>query len=266
MDWRRVKSILIIFMLIINLALLTLLVWRRVSDRHVAARAREEMHALLEGQGLHAPPGVIPDENVSATALEVTRDPAIEQALVAVLIGEVTPENLGGNIITYQGAGGSAGFQTGGEFAVLSEAPILLPAGESVTERIGLLLQGWGGQLPPEQMGDGTVTVTQVVNGLPVWGNGIVVALEGDSVAALSGCWVSGTLATLAQQGMSAGYCLLRYAAEMQEQRTVEEIQLGYYAAAIDPETVQLTPVWRVRFSGEHLFLDALTGDTLDIG
>ena len=262
MDRRQVKSILILFMTIINAALLLLLIGRTLAAKRVSLRAREDLLALLEERGLYIASAALPDESLRAVTLEVTRNPAREAELLETLIGPTEAEDTGGNLIIYRGSGGYAEFRTGGMFRVIPEMPFAIEPGENASRAAERLLLAWGEQLPPKRREGNLLTIAQRVQGLPLWNGEVSFDEQEQGLGEISGRWVLGTPAALtSQQGLSAGMTLLRFSAGLREALTVEDVQLGYVAAAVDPLTVRLTPVWRVSFSEEIRFFNAVTGE-----
>jgi hypothetical protein len=239
MDWCRVKTSLIVFMLLVNLALLGLWGWRVYSAERVRTGARAELVRLLAEQGLEIGEAVLPDERLSAVTLEIPRDPDYERGLVSGLVGAVTAEDAGGNVTDYFRDGARvASFSTGGEFWIQAGEPLQL------TE--------WDGVPLDEQL-----ALRQTVGGLPVWNCEITAA-----AARVEGRWVPGQpYAVRSLPGRNAAFALLKLAQRLEGTHSVRSVELGYIAAAASSETVRLTPVWRVALDDREVLLNAVTGE-----
>lgn len=264
MDWRRVKTILILFMLAVNFALLLLWGTRLYAANSARAKGDEALLSLLWEQGLTAELGVLPDETVMAYTLEIPRDPELERSLVEELLGACEAENTGGNRIAYVSENGEAIFDTGGDLRIRPNEPLPFGEKQDALEAASALLNRWGGQSEPEPRGGG-VSVTQRISGLPLWNGEMRLSQSGRGFTELSGRWVLGApSAVLSQPGHSAGFCLLRFGSN--REHTVLAVELGYASAAVSPEIVRLTPVWRVTMEDGVHFINAVTAGEIDIG
>ena len=121
MNTKKIKTIIIIILLLVDIAFGALLITDKTAERRHASRTLADLSEVMEKNGVAFLPESIP-ENPSLCVLKCGRDLSAEAAIAASLIGECSAQDLGGGLYVYENANGSARFRSNGEFeAVLSD-------------------------------------------------------------------------------------------------------------------------------------------------
>ena len=134
METYRLKNIVILILLLLNLFLLGLTVHLRLQQRHTAQTLAQQLTRLYENSGISLPE----DLDVGAAALTpmtASRSLDDEAALAAYLLGrQVDGEDQGGGIYTYTGDGGAVQFRSSGAFDYAPALPAALGDPETFWE------------------------------------------------------------------------------------------------------------------------------------
>ena len=269
MEWRRLKNVIILILLLLNGFLLVLAVSRRNEAAQYDRKALENTVEVLAGRGIE----VDPDGLTSAgdlPPLSLERDLEAEQKLVRALLDEaVEADNRGGGLYLYQGTLGEVSVRAGGELsASLSDDPVW-DAG-SPEDHAAALLKRMG--VSARQLGVETredrrlVRFRQLWNKTPVFSCEVEFVYENGRLRA-----IQGTLLTAGQGIEEAGEvlslptALLRFldgvTATGDVCSAIRSMEAGY---RIGPQPlsggVRLTAVWLVSSDTADYYLDGATG------
>lgn len=119
MDRYRLKNIIIIILVLVNLSLLASLGFRKTAEQAAHRRVQKEMEELFAADGITLDGTVIPDGTPSMP-ITMVRDSRRERNVAAFFLGEALQnEDQGGGIYSYTGAAGVALFRGDGSFDVV---------------------------------------------------------------------------------------------------------------------------------------------------
>ena len=203
MEWRRLKNIIILILLLLNGFLLVLAVGRRTEAVRYDRAALEQTVEVLAGRGIEVDSDGLPDP-AALPPLSLERDPEAEQKLVSALLDEaVEADNRGGGLYLYQGALGEVSVRAGGELsAVLADSPRWDAA--SPEDHAAALLKKMGVSArrldADTQEGRTFVRFRQVWNQVPVFSCEVEFVYENGRLHA-----VQGTLLTVGQASEETG-------------------------------------------------------------
>ena len=195
MESFRLKNIVILILVLMNLCLLGLLGLRATTGLSAQAEAREQMVQLYAAEGVSLDGDLISGATPPAS-LTLARDTAAEEKLAEFLLGEpLSLSDGGGGVTAYQNANGSAVFRSDGTFDVVIEqgdesAETLCRAFCRAFHYDGLSFSVEGTE--------GTAAALQAYNGAPVVNCAVTFTISGGRVTAVSGTH-------LPQEGQSAG-------------------------------------------------------------
>lgn len=171
MEWPKLKNIIIIMLACVNLFLLILVVHRQWTSKQFSEGAREDAIAVLWETGrIHLDQSILPHE-MTLRPMAITRDPDLEHAQAAALLGELyaTPTDS----MRYEGDKGSAQFFVNGEFsAVFKPGAYPLEGAEPGAFAAELLAaMGYDAEILDRETdgGETAVTVRQRWAGAPVF-------------------------------------------------------------------------------------------------
>lgn len=244
MEAGKLKTIVILILLCVNLAFGGILLSERMDTAVGAAQSRSELAEVMARLGIELDPEIIPAD-VSSVQYSVSRDPEAEEKLVAALLGEADGQDQGGNIRFYENENGWARFRSGGSFEIS-----LAVAGSSLDSR---LRESGLSVVRDEESYVCTTGDARIFNcrfNLSQRAGGIYV----------SGRFLPGTPEPeeTAEKG-DVGTLLLRFHDRMQDAggiyTRIEEIMPGY-VLNVSASSMELTPVWRITTDGGVWYLD----------
>lgn len=269
MEWRRLKNIIILILLVVNGFLLVLVAARRGEAMQYDREALEHTLAALEGRGISVDPANLSPAGDLPT-LGLDRDLEAEKKLAQALLGETAEaDNRGGGLYLYRSGLGEVSIRAGGELSAGlaqdgywhadspdSHAAGLLRAMGIEARQIGLTTQG-------EQT---VVRFRQLRDGVPVFSceaqfvyvDGLLRTIQGTLLP-------PGQAAQDAGETLSLPTALMRFldgnTAAGDVCSSIRSMEAGYRATP-QPLSggVRLTPVWLVSSDTANYYLDGITG------
>ena len=269
MEWRRLKNVIILILLLLNGFLLVLAGTRwREAARYDRAALKDTLE-VLAGRGIEVDPdGLSSAENLLPLSLE--RDPEAERKLVRALLDEaVEPDNRGGGLYLYRGTLGEVSVRAGGELsAELADSPRW--DADSPEDHAAALLKKLGVSarlLDTEPREDRMVVrFRQMWNKVPVFSCEVEFAYENGRLRS-----IQGTLLTAGQASEEVGEvlsvptALMRFldgvTATGDVCSAIQSMEAGYRIVS-QPLSggVRLTAVWLVSSNTADYYLDGATG------
>lgn len=261
MEWSKIKNIVIVLLVVVNLLLLGQVAYREAESANLRRQAREEAAALLAGSGIQVDLDAMPDDR-ELGPMRCERDSGKEAALAAALLGETTLGENGG----YAGAKGRAWFYSSGDFNVELEEGAY-PLGEKAAADLALQvmdkLDFQGEVLSVEETG-GTVTVQmrQSWEGAPIFSCEAELTFENGSLRSIRGRRLPGAPTAVAGEGaMTVTTALVRFLSGVTEggyvRSQVKGMTAGYEMTAVPPSgAFRLTPVWQIETDASPFRLD----------
>lgn len=276
MSWSRLKNIIIIILLLLNLFLLGLVGFIRLRSARYEASALSEAAAVLELNGIQVQRDGLP-ESMGLAAVTVARDTRREAALAAALLGsEVESQSSGGGLYVYRSPMGEASFRSNGEFSVTFSQS--LPASDlDRSSQARVLLEGLDLEFWQVEEDGVFVTAAQALHGACVYSGGYLPL--GQSVLGIT--FIYDTQGRLAS---ASGLLLMGGSAKDSDSReplsvptaliaffsfTVDNGEVcqairsmtPVYRASTSADPIRLTPVWRITTDTGDYFLDAYTAE-----
>ncbi len=269
MEWRKVKNIIILLLLLVNGFLLAL-VWARKSEADSYDRtALTQAIDALSGRGIQVDRSALTAAE-GLSPVEVERDVAGEQALAAALLGEAAAgDNRGGGLYLYETDAGEVSLRPGGELSArLNDDPRWQT--DDPAAHAALLLKEIGvegTQRGAVQLEDGgtAVTFVQTWEGTPLFScavtftyrEGRLRTVEGALLASIPSAKESGTVLTLPT-------ALMRFLDGVQERGDVcsalRSMEAGYRSGQTASGVTRLTPCWHIVTNTAEYYLDASAG------
>ena len=269
MAWSKLKNIIILMLLGVNLMLagLALFYWQReaVSQK----TAMENAVAILEEQGVSLETKL---EEMSLPVMAVQRDQAREDVLAAALLGEADKEDRGAGVYRYTSDRGMIQFHSNGEFSAAFPAGAFLLEGQAPEEHALDMLEllDFQGQVLSvrEKEGITTVVVCQQFNGTPLLSCQAVLEYEGGCLIAIAqGRRLNGTPYPdmEAERPISAASALIRFVNGVRElgdvSKTITRVEESYLLSSTLTGPARMTPVWYITTDTGSYQLNGLTGD-----
>ena len=269
MEWRRLKNIIILILLLVNGFLLVLVAARRSEAQRYERSALEQAIEVLERQGIRVDAGGLSPAG-QLPPLTIERDLDKEAQLARALLGSgAQADNRGGGLYLYQSALGELSVRAGGEFSAgLSEDEHWRT--ERPESHAAALLKSMGvaaRQTAVAARGEETaVQFCQLWNGVPVFSCQVEFVYEGGLLRTIRGTLlIAGQSAQEAGEVLSMPTALLRFLDGVTGTgdvcSAIQSMEAGYRAAA-QPLSggTRLTAVWLIASDTAVYYLDGATG------
>ena len=268
MEWRKVKNIIILVLLLVNGFLLVLVAFRK-GEAH-----RYEQTALLQAVQALKNSGIEVDIHAVAPvdglpALTVERDTAREARMTGALLGEtVEGDDRGGGLYLYRGQRGEVSLRLGGELSAVLEDDPRWQTGDPEGHAAGLLRQmDIDAQQVQVVREEGAVRVVfrQQWDGTPLFSCQVTFIYRAGRLTAVQGNLLA---FDKAEEGQAAALtlptALLRFLDYVRSSgdvcSAIQSMEAGYRAVQSFSGTTSLTAVWLVSSNTASYYLDASTG------
>lgn len=262
METRRLKNIAILILLLLNAFLLLLLGYQELLGLHAEQEAMEELKTLFATEELTLALETSSLEE-SLTPLTLTRNMESEASIAAFLLGGTVEMRIeGGGICSYTSEAGTVQFRSGGGFDTVRFSRTVENAEDFVRQfcdKFGY--EDISGELAD---GSGSVTATQYVARVPIFGCGVTLTFENGCLVSVAGAHIDlGDAETESEESLSGVSVLVRFFDYRNQEgivcREVRGLQCVYQlqSAASLP---RLLPVWVVETDTYAYLVDGLTG------
>jgi hypothetical protein len=258
MDGRRIKTLVILILLIVNLFFGGILIAQRAQSRGMEAREREELAQVMSAAGIELPPDLIPGAK-AVKRCSVSRDAALERAFASALIGEAEPVEQGGGIVSYENENGRATFRSGGEVEAVIYDKSPLSASTRAADYVADQLSGLG-----FEAGEGSLVSS--VGGMRVF-NCVLTATAADEGIVVEGRRLTASPAESEEAASVSPYtALMAYlravSADGSVVRQIVSVEQGY-VFEYSPSAGTLEPVWRVESDGGAVYISAVDAEII---
>ncbi len=261
MQWDKVKNVLIVILLAVNLFLIVNLGAKVWQSRQRAEELETNLRTLTQGYGLTLDEGFRLPQDKVLPILSVDRSRADEEAVAQAILGdgmERTEQEDG--TVRFESESGTVEWHADGTVRADYTAGVDTPEDAADALRLARrLFSGWGLQAEGESLdADGlTVTLTGTVAGQPVHNRSLTLSFDEEGGVTLTGLWSFGTpYTTVRGSGVScnAADALLEFGARVQDTKEIDSMTAGYRMEVDSNRRLQLTPTWKiVTDSGEYL-------------
>ena len=251
MQWSKIKNIVILILLAVNLLLLAQVGYREAESARYRREAREEAVALLTNNGIQVDLAILP-EDPKLGPMRCERDSGSEAALAAALLGSAAEQEDG----SYAGEKGKLWLYSSGDFTA-ALGPGAYPLGERTAESLSALVMeklGFEGEVLSTVEADGVTTVRmrQSWEGTPIFSCEAALVFEGGELKSIRGKRLPGTPVSVAgESAMTVTTALVRFLSGVTEngyvRSEVRGLTMGYEMEAVPTSsTFKLTPVWQI--------------------
>ncbi len=269
MEWRKVKNIIILLLLLVN-GFLLFLVWARKSeaDAYDQAALTQAVEALGV-QGIRVEQSALSGaEGLSPATVE--RDVAGEGKLAAALLGETAAgDNRGGGLYLYQTDAGEVSVRPGGELSArLNDAPRLHtddPAAHAAALLKKMGVEGEQSGVTRLEDGGAAVAFVQRWEGIPLFSCTAVFTYREGRLQAVDGVLLAfGTASGESGGVLTLPTALMRFLDGVRERgdvcSAIQSMEAGYRASQAASGVTRLTPCWHIATNTAEYYLDAATG------
>ncbi len=270
MEVSKLKNIVIVILVLLNLCLLALSGGRRMQDARSYEQARDAAMEVIRTGGINLDERIVPME-MNLTPLVAERDLKAELIQARDLLGgEVEMQAKGGEVYRYTNESGWLQVHGTGQYTA-QLSPGVAPLGQAQPESHAVaLLETLGMQSCVSSNhvvdGRGTVVLNQTLNGTKIldcqvsiqYQDGCAVQISGNRRLLGQAVRAQGTPITVATALMRL-YNGLNDLGDVYS--SIQSITPAYFVSAGSGGTMRLIPVWQVETDTGHYRLDTLTGE-----
>lgn len=264
MDRYRLKNVIILILLLVNIFLLGALAYRNSAAQSAQNRALQQLTALFAADGIELDPAAVPTRT-PPPGRTLLRNPTFERSAAAQLLGGNPLYSERGGVYTYTGDNGAALFRDSGSF----EAAGTLAAsdGEAFCEEFckKFHYRILSSQLDSD--GSGSILAAREYDRLTVFNCTVTFTLEGGAVTSANGTLLPETSTELpyAQEPLSAQAALTAFQAMRRETgavaSSIEEVSLCYELQSSVAAPMTLAPAWCIATNTLLYYVNCYTGD-----
>lgn len=271
MEWRKLKNLIILILLLVNGFLLVLVAARSREAAQYERSALEQTVQVLENSGIAVDRSAIaPAGGLSPLSAERALDRELQIAQGLLGKGRIQAENQGGGLYLYHNGNGDLSVRAGGELsAQLAGNPNQLVSGSLERHASGLLEKAGidGEQIGVTEEDEWTrIRFRQLWNGVPVFSCEVEFAYRCEVLNSVQGTLLTAESGTAeAGQTMTLPTALMRFSEEIAATGDVctrlRSMQAGYRGTVQSLSGgVRLSPVWLVTTDTASYYLDCVTG------
>ena len=264
METYRLKNIVILILLMLNVCLLALVISRQYAQYQAQKDLISQTVTLLAKNDIAIDPELL-EGNTALYAYSYSRDAEAEAAFAAVLLGDdVRQQDAGGGTYVYSNDAGSATFRSNGSFSVQIDTPLLeQKSGKEFVQ--AYCPSNYRYEQTQSSGSYSSITATPQVDGFPVYGASIVFLFHENILTSVSGFFVPS--AELSSEPVdvitksSAAVYLLDYCNEEGKIcNTISEISAGYILQSTVSAPMQLIPAYKIDTNTYSYYVNSSTG------
>lgn len=257
----RLKNIVIVILLLVNVFLLVLLLSRRAEQNAAYERSVEQLVTLFETNGVALDPAVLPQDDTPLSAA-LDRDAERETAFAEALLGTVTVSDSGGGVCLYTGTNGSCSVRAGGAVEVS-----LSRAVEDPDAFCRELFKTFGYERTRSTLtgGSGSITGVRSTGAHPVFNASLSLSFSGGTLISVSGVFLSSLTEGRRADGIDAVTALVQFldyrSASGLVCTRIDAVDSGYLLQSSPTAPLRLLPVWRITTDVNSYYVNCKTGE-----
>ncbi len=269
MEWHRVKTVIIMILLVLNGFLLVLVGTRRTESLRYEQSALDGTIQVLSEYGIELSSDVITTREGCQVGM-TERSVAAEANIASILLGEVVEgENRGGGLYTYSTQLGELNFRTGGELsAQLADVPDWQtddPERHS-DALMGTLKIEYRHIRSEISDGSGEVLYVQLLDGAPLFSCQMVFTYESGKLVSMSGTLLAtGEPQMESSDVLSLPTVLMRFLDDVLTSgdvcSAILKVEPGYLISQSFTSTIKLSPTWYISTNTADYYVDGVTGE-----
>lgn len=262
MKTSRLKNIVIVLLLLVNVFLLFLLLNRRAEERAAYERSVDQLVTLYASGGITLDPSLLAQED-SALSAALERDSAQETAFAAALLGgEVSVSDTGGGLYRYEAPNGYCAIRAGGTVeAILSRAV------DDPADFCRELFRTFGYAQSSSSLsgGSGSVTAVRSTDLHPVFNATLTLTFSRGTLVSVSGTFLSSLTEGSRAEGIDAVTALVRFfdyrASSGLVCTEIRSVASGYLLQFSATSPLRLLPVWCIETDVNSFYVNCSTGE-----
>lgn len=258
----RLKTIVIVILLLVNAFLLFLLLSRRAEQVQSYERSVDQLCALYERSGVSLERALLPKDS-GVHLLSFERDSAREAAFAKALLGgEPSLLDSGGGVSRYSGESGSCAIRSGGSVESTLSRPVDDPA-----DFCRELFRSFGYEQISSSLagGSGSVTGVRCNDERLIYNAALLLSFSDGVLTSASGVFLSELKESRRTDGIDAVSALVHFldycGASGVVCTEVSALESGYLLQSTSTSSLRLAPVWRITTDVNNYYVNCKTGE-----
>ena len=267
MDWPRVKTLLLVLLLVANLLLGGLSVQRHWAVSKEQTRSWQAWRQTFLSMGIALDDSLRPIMDTQIYALYLPRPEEKEQALALFFLGDVSFRDLGGHVFEYAGSAGTGRFRAGSSFDIRLKIPTPLqkrtPAEQAKADIVTAELDAYPLTAPQvtEREGNSEITCRQIVQGCTVYNSQLSFSYGNGGLQSVGGTFLLAPVSRREPEpSLTAGSLLIQFVQTLDNPVYVNAMEWGYVLVVDGSDLWKLQPVCQIAVDGQEYLLDADAG------
>lgn len=262
MNSSRLKSIIIVILVLTNSFLLVLLLGRRTQKYAIRERELAELTRLYAASSITLEPTRIPDGTLRLSAVEPTRSFESEASFAESIIGTCSTEEVGGGIYRYANGDAQCLIRSSGSVEAALDRAVDDP--EAFCESL-FSTHGYGRLSSSVYSGTGVVTAARMLPNATVFNAELTLRFSNGHLISVIGQYVPPVEADDHGRGIDSVTALVRfldYSNISGEVCTaVTDVQGGYLLQSATSAPQRLLPVWKITTDVAEYYVNASSGE-----
>lgn len=270
MQTYRLKNIIILLLVLVNIFLLILLGNHWVAQRSAYKTSVDQLSTLFASEGISLDPSVVPDAS-APPPLTLSRSVENDRSLAQAVLGQdLTVSDEGGGIYLYESDSGTARFRTNGAFDIT----VYLPPEESPEALCQRICETFGYGTPAGDLteGTGTYTAPLLFGETEVINCSISFSFTDYALISISGYLLpDGSSSQSAGSSMSAITALTLFLQSRSDSDSISvsnqilSVSAGYLLESTPAAPLSLTPVWHITTDTYEYYVNCSTRDVVQM-
>ena len=270
MNKAKIKNLILIMLALVNVFLLGIVLDNAYERQRAANYRKQALEQVLTDNGIKMNSDLELPEKIPPQ-VTLRRNLASEKKLIAGLIGDCAAQDLGGNIIYYEGTQGQARLRGTGEFEILPDSGVVSMKKDPVAPSIAAMKKLGIDCLEDTTVITGDSSGTTVVlgyawNGVAVYNSKISLTFNSETLFLVSG---SRPLDEKVAAVSTANYpdsttVIMNFLESIRQTGEVcseiKSLSIGYFLSSTVSGDCTLKPVWRIQTDAKAYYIDAETG------
>jgi hypothetical protein len=267
----KIKNIIIIILLIVNIFFLVLFIIGRIETGKLEKKAKEDVIRILSSYGISLDMSVIPVYS-DLGSYDVQRDTESERSVAEAVLGKCQVYEPGGNIYQYSSPLGEAVFRGNGEFSITIAAGIAMPDSSlkalgSYLDQLDITADLKSAEIKYDDGGSlSSVQFTPLFEDVGIFNCRITMSFNGESLMSIHGRRLTSLPSPSPSEPMiGVNTALISFLNAVRESdlicNEIITITPGYSFSASVSGSGRLAPYWCITTDVGKYYVNGLTGD-----
>lgn len=261
LDRYRLKNIIILILILVNVFLIGSLTIRKAEERSARRQAAEELVELFAAGGVSLDPDIISEKTPPASRA-LMRDTALDARAAAFLLGEDPAcSNQGGGIYTYSSPSGTAMFRSTGSFD--AKGTLVTEDADDFCRTFCKRFSYGAPVFQLDESGNGEAVAMRYCDGLPVFNCSVTFTFRSNVLIAVSGILLPESYAdvTPSSKALSSSAALIAFQRTNTVVSAVTDLYLCYELQSTTASSMTLVPAWCIVTDTAKYYVNCNTGD-----